>query len=126
MTADAIITTLSSGPATTADLVKACGYDVADPRGRSYVTTTLCRLARRGWRVVNLRPRGSQRGAVYVLASRPVPAPRERNRCRRCDVLLAADHGSDLYCSPCNRALLDAELACACPDTLFDLEAAIA
>ena len=120
MSADAIITALSSGPATTADLVKVCGYDAADPRGRSYVTTTIYRLARRGWRVINLRPRGSQYGAVYVLAGRPAAAPEARHHCRRCDVLLAADHGSDLYCSPCNRALIDAELASAYPATLFE------
>ena len=121
MSADSIVTSLASGPCTTAELVRACGYDPADPRGRSYVTMTLHRLARRGWSFVNLNPRGSQRGALYVLAGRPAAAapPRaERCHCLRCGITLAADHVDD-FCSPCERHIIEDGLVEATQETLF-------
>ena len=123
MSADSLIAALSSGPRTTSDLVTACGYEADDPRGRSYVTTTLHRLSRRGWQFLNLNPRGSQRGALYVLTGRPpreaVPAG-ERNHCLRCGIVLAGDHGRDAYCSPCERHVLEAGLVQATQESLFE------
>jgi hypothetical protein len=98
---DALITRLQHGPATTAELAQAAGC------GSSYVAVALRRIASRGVPVYTIGSPGSHRGCLRFMAASPAEEPR---RCWRCGYPLARDH-HDAVCSPCERALVDAELA---------------
>lgn len=116
----AIVDKLSDGPQTTGDLAVACGYARDDRGGRNYVSLMITRLCR-GHRYVisNLREPGTHAGGYYVLVSRPRPIAGERVRCAGCGRPIARDHLEDRYCSPCQRGLVDQELAFLAPPTLF-------
>jgi hypothetical protein len=119
----AIVDALERGPQTMSDLLYACGYDEGSRAGRTYVTVALTRLTGRGYGFSNMRPPGSHRGGLYVLMTRPrelAPEPATPAHCESCGVRLARDHREDRYCSPCQRSLLEVELAFLAPPTLLE------
>ena len=119
-----ILALLEEGPHTHRELATACGYEPGTNRAHSFVANAVYRLNQRGYVIENFRRHGSHRGAYYVLVSRPRAAlyllRSERPRCQRCGHALAADHLEDLFCSPCQRVLVDQELSALTPVTLFD------
>lgn len=103
---DALLSRLAHGPATVADLVRAAGY--AGAGGCATVSKELTRLRRMGYPVQSVGKPGSHRGSLYFLTAKIVASG---SRCWRCGGFIARDHAGAVVCSPCERSLLDAELA---------------
>lgn len=124
-----IVDLLGEGPRTMRELAVACGYEEGERRGRSYVVVALERLTGKGYGFHNYKPIGSHRGAYYVLMTRPHGKGTEScvgdaQHCEACGIRLANDHREDLYCSPCQRSMLDRELEMLAPPTLFPVSVA--
>lgn len=96
---EAILQLLQVAPRTTADLAEAVG--VSD---LNYIRVAICRLRSRGHRIHRIGRPGSHRGALYVLAG-------VAGSCARCGSRLAVDNQAATFCSPCERAVMDAEVA---------------
>jgi hypothetical protein len=103
-----MIDLLSNGPRTTRELAEACGYRAGEKIAHDYVRTTLVRLAARGLGVRRVGRKGSHHGCLYFLMERRCDDP---GRCWRCGSVLASDHSRASICSPCERALVDEEIA---------------
>ena len=117
-----IVDLLGKGPKTMRELATACGYEEGDRGGSNYVSVQLCRLAGHGYYVHNYHPRGSHRGAYYVLMRRPRQEATEPagGTCRACGVTRLNRWNSDGVCWPCQRSRLDVELEVLAPVSLFD------
>jgi hypothetical protein len=103
----AILTALTSGPATTEELAYAAGFSCVDRHAQSYVTLNVSRLVRiYGYRIDNVFMPGSHKRALYTL----VGVPGEHGVCYRCGAYLARDN-RDSCCSPCARTLAAREMA---------------
>lgn len=117
-----IVDLLGAGPRTMRELATACGYEEGDRGGSNYVSVQLCRLAGHGYYVHNYHPRGSHRGAYYVLMRRPrqeKAAVENGGTCPLCHSRLNR-WNSDGVCWPCQRSRLDVELEVLAPPTLWD------
>jgi len=98
----AILAELAAGPRTTSQLAAACG--LAPGRGAAnYVALAIHRFrSRHGLNIWNLNQPCRRVEAVYEML--------DSGRCRRCGCRIASDHlGTSPHCSPCLRAIADAE-----------------
>lgn len=102
-----LVDLLAGGPRTTRELAVACGYRAGDQAGNWYASKTLARLARRGYPLRAIGRPGSHHGCLYLLVEQH---DRQAPHCWRCGTILATDNGGTV-CSPCERALVDQELA---------------
>lgn len=103
-----LLEALGGGPRSVPELDRSCGL-AADKHGQDYVHKTLGRLAGH-YPVYRLGTPHSHRGCLYLLLP---PTRQEGPLCSRCGRPVASDHRGDLLCSPCQRALVDEELAAA-------------
>lgn len=115
-----VVSLLEQGPRTTRELAAAAGYAPGDPAGGKYIAKTVARLARKGWSIRNFRPRGDNRGAYYVLMSRPQASVPTAGICPVCGAHLNS-YNCGPICWPCERSALDAELAMLCPPQLWEV-----